>query len=75
MAKTAELTATFTASGAGFTFNRVYGVIGTVSGGVTTWNTNISYLWAETESIGLSPGVSRPYKVVFLSDNKTSSPL
>jgi phage tail protein X len=75
MAKTSELTATFTASGVGFTFNRVYGVIGAVSGGVTTWNTNISYLWVETESIGLSPGVSRPYKVVLLADNKTSSPL
>lgn len=75
MSKTSELTAAFTASGAGFTYNRVYGVIGTVSGGVTTYNNYISFLFAESETKALSPGMSQSYPIVFLADDMTSSPL
>ena len=75
MSKSSESTATFTASGVGFTYNRVYGVIGTVSGGVTTYNSYISFLFAESESKALSPGMSQSYPFTFLANNMTSSPL
>lgn len=75
MGKSSEMTVSFTASGVGFTYNRVYGVIGTVSGGVTTYNTFISFLFAESESKALAPGVSQPYPFRILGNNMTSSPL
>lgn len=75
MQKSSELTATFTGASSGFSFSRVYGVIGTVSGGVTTWNTNISYLFVESTPISLAAGISQPYKVYLLTDDKTTSPI
>jgi hypothetical protein len=75
MFKSPDITLTFTASGAGFSYNRAYLVLGTLSGGVTTWNTYISYLIIEPETVALAPGVSKPYAINLLSNDITVSPL
>ena len=75
MFKSPEITTTFTASGVGFSYNRVYLVFGTIAGGVTTWNTSISGLFVESTTVALAPGVSKPYKITLLANDITVSPI
>lgn len=62
--------AAFTASsgGSGLSWNTVYLVLGTISGGVTTWFTGVSYLLVESPTVALSPGEPRTYNVVLFTD-------
>jgi hypothetical protein len=66
----AEQAAAFTASpgGSGLSWNTVYLVLGTISGGVTTWFTGVSYLRVESPTVALSPGEPRTYNVVLFTD-------
>jgi hypothetical protein len=59
------------AGGAGLTWNTAYLVFGTLSGGVTTWQTGVSYLVVESPNIVLSPGEPRGYNVQLLTDGLT----
>jgi hypothetical protein len=67
MFQSPEITATFTASGSGFSYNRVYLVFGT--------STSISGLFIEPSTITLAPGVSQPYKIRLLANDITVSPI
>jgi hypothetical protein len=60
----APVNVVFTASGVGFTFDRLYVVVGT-SDGSGGWNeeTTIEYLGVESPQIVLSPGQVRTYPV------------
>jgi hypothetical protein len=61
---------TFTASsgGAGLTWNAAYLVLGTISGGVTTWGTGVSYVLTHSPSITLPAATSRGYNVSLFTD-------
>lgn len=61
----------FTASGSAFTWNAAYLVIGTISGGVTTWGTGVSFVLTESPSISLAAGASRIYTVQLFTDGFT----
>jgi hypothetical protein len=62
--------AAFTASsgGTGLSWNTAYLVIGTISGGVTTWNTGVSYILVESPTVALSPGEPRTYNTTIFTD-------
>ncbi|MBU6250970.1 MAG: hypothetical protein KGO47_07390 [Cyanobacteria bacterium REEB417] len=62
--------AVFTASsgGTGLAWNFAYLVLGTVSGGVTTWNTGVSYVLVESPSVALAPGEPRTYNITLFTD-------
>jgi len=62
--------AAFTASsgGSGLSWNTAYLVIGTISGGVTTWNTGVSYILVESPTVALSPGEPRTYNTTIFTD-------
>lgn len=62
--------ASFQASsgGAGLSWNTAYLVLGTISSGVTTWNTGVSYLLVESPTVALSPGEPRGYNVLIFTD-------
>jgi hypothetical protein len=61
----------FTASGSALTWNAAYLVIGTISGGVTTWGTGVSFVLTESPSISLAAGASRIYTVQLFTDGFT----
>ena len=61
----------FTASGSALTWNAAYLVIGTISGGVTTWGTGVSFVLTESPSISLTAGLSRIYTVQLFTDGFT----
>ena len=61
----------FTASGSALTWNAAYLVIGTISGGVTTWGTGVSFVLTESPSISLAAGASRTYTVQLFTDGFT----
>jgi len=65
--------ATFQASGggAGLSWNTAYLVIGTISGGVTTWGTGVSYILVESPTVALAPGEPRGYNVLLYTDGFT----
>lgn len=54
--------------GAGLSWNAVYLVIGTISSGVTTWNTGVSFVLTESPNAVLSPGEARSYDVILFTD-------
>lgn len=60
----AAVNVTFTATGIGFTFDRLYVVIGT-SNGAGGWNeeTTIEYLGVENPPVFLAPGQTRTYPI------------
>ena len=62
--------ASFQASsgGAGLSWNTAYLVLGTISGGVTTWFTGVSFVLVESPSVALAPGEPRGYNVLIFSD-------
>lgn len=55
--------ATFTATGVGFSFDRVYVVLGTISGGSVTEETYLHSLISESEAINLNSGASVTYRI------------
>jgi hypothetical protein len=57
--------------GAGLTWNTAYLVFGTESGGVTTWQTGVSFILVESPNITLAPGEPRGYNVQILADGLT----
>ena len=65
--------ASFQASsgGAGLSWNSVYLVLGTISGGVTTWLTGVSFLLVESPTVALAPGEPRGYNVLTFTDGFT----
>ena len=65
----AAVSVTFTATGIGFTFDRLYVVVGT-DNGIGGWNeaTTIEYLGVESPAITLAPGQTRTYPIkLFIS--------
>lgn len=54
--------------GNGLNYNTVYLVLGTISGGVTTWLTGVSYILTESPSVALAPGEPRGYNVTLFTD-------
>lgn len=54
--------------GAGLSWNAAYLVIGTISSGVTTWFTGVSYVLPESPNAVLSPGEARSYDVLVYTD-------
>lgn len=59
------------ANGAGLTWNTAYIVLGTIANNVTTWQTGISYLYAQ--SVAVAPGQPKSYHVTFFADGITVS--
>jgi hypothetical protein len=57
-----------TAGGAGLSWNAAYLVIGTTSGGTTTYNTGVSFILNESSAITLAAGSIRGYYVQLFSD-------
>jgi hypothetical protein len=54
--------------GAGFSWNRAYLVIGTISGNTVTWNTGVSFVLNESSTVTLAAGGSRGYIVTLFTD-------
>jgi len=57
------------ADGLGLQWDSVYLVLGTLSGGVTTWDTNIAGYYPEAPTIALSPSQPRSYNVQLITDD------
>lgn len=55
-------------SGVGLNWDTAYLVLGTISGGITTWNTNISFLLTESPNIVLYPGEPGSYNLTLFTD-------
>jgi hypothetical protein len=60
--------ATFSATGAGLSWNAAYLVIGTISGTTVTYNTGVSFILNESSAVTLAAGNSRGYSVLLFSD-------
>ena len=72
--KTVEQLCTFQATGGGLglTWDSVYLVLGTTTGGATTWDTAIAGLYMESPNIALAPGTPRGYRVSTMIDDITA---
>lgn len=60
------------ANGLGLTFNTLYLVTGTTTGGVTTWDTHVAGVYPFSPTQALSPGEPRSYLIPFLVDDITT---
>jgi hypothetical protein len=60
--------ATFSATGAGLSWNAAYLVIGTISGSTVTYGTGVSFVLNESSAVTLAAGNTRGYNVVLFSD-------
>lgn len=69
--RTPQQLATFQADadGLGLTYDTAYLVLGTTSGGSTTWDAHVAGIYVESPNVALSPGQPRSYEVFLLCDD------